>query len=329
MTSIQLPLVSVNPNWRRAQLVGLGLTGVLVLALLTWPAPALRWFWGVVIPVLPAVFLVNPMIWRNICPLATINTALVRPSFWNQRVASSRLPMLWSLGILLLIAMVPARRVLFNQNGPVLAATIISVSGLALLAGWLVPRRGGFCNTICPVLPVEKIYGQAPLIKVGSARCGNCSLCTPSGCIDLSGSKSARQSLGRHNGRNWLLTPFGVFTAAFPGFILGYFSTADGPLTETFHVYTTVVAMMAISCALTVLVVVVLRLKVEVAMTLSGALAAGLYYWFSVPSMLEVMGVQNRLVAMSLKAVMFGVVAAWLLKVIILRRDRVFKSSSI
>ena len=43
------------------------------------------------------------------------------------------------------------------------------------LAAWMLGRRGerkaGFCNALCPILPVERLYGQAPLVAAGNPRC--------------------------------------------------------------------------------------------------------------------------------------------------------------
>lgn len=45
----------------------------LVVLLFGRPLLGLKLFWGVLVPVLPAMFLVAPGIWRNICPLAAAN----------------------------------------------------------------------------------------------------------------------------------------------------------------------------------------------------------------------------------------------------------------
>src|SRR5690606_38788772 len=60
--------------WRTAQAVGLALTVVLLTGLWAAPQPTLRVLWYAVIPLLPAVFLVQPGLWRNVCPLATLST---------------------------------------------------------------------------------------------------------------------------------------------------------------------------------------------------------------------------------------------------------------
>ena len=91
--------------------------------------------WNVAIPVLPAVFLVNPMLWRNACPLATLNKA-TGDRFGTRQLlgAGTRAG---ALGIVLLFVMVPARRFLFNTDGIALAVTIVLVATLALVAGFL------------------------------------------------------------------------------------------------------------------------------------------------------------------------------------------------
>src|ERR1044071_3881815 len=116
MTSIPLSPPAGPRVWRSAQAGGVVLTGVLLGALLAWPTQALHVLLDMVIPLLPAVFIVNPLLWRNVCPLATLNSATgtrlggrVAPIGWIRAG--------WGLGIGLLFLMVPARRVLFNTNG--------------------------------------------------------------------------------------------------------------------------------------------------------------------------------------------------------------------
>lgn len=173
MTVGRLPLVESHPSWRAAQLAGVLATVALLAAILIAPAPSLHLLWDMLIPLLPAVFLVNPMIWRNVCPLATIN------DFAAQRRASPAMKREWlmpgwTIGIVLLALLVPARRFLFNAHGWPMFVTVTAVALLALTMGFLMARRSGFCNSICPVLPVEKLYGQSPLLNVGSARCSEC-----------------------------------------------------------------------------------------------------------------------------------------------------------
>lgn len=273
-----------------AQALGLALTVVLLAGLLARPEFTLHVLWDMVIPLLPAVFLVNPMIWRNACPLATLNATA------GQRMATRPLDgralrISWGLGIILLFVMVPARRFLFNGSGPALAATIIAVALIAVMGGMLFARRAGFCNSICPVLPVEKLYGQYPLVRMGSARCAACSLCTPSGCIDIAGEKTLMQTLGPgRRSTRWLATPFGLFSVAFPGFVIGYFTSENGALATALAVYGHILTWTLASALLLAGMVLVTRSTARAALPWLGALAFGLYYWFGAPALAEAYG---------------------------------------
>lgn len=304
-----LPRTSSHPAWTILQGAGLLLTGALLAGLMARPAPTLRLFWQVVIPLLPAVFLINPMLWRNVCPLATLNQ-------WTGRKRAGRLDRGglhagWVVGIVLLLLLVPARRFLFNHDGPALALTITAVGGLALGAGLWVPRRAGFCNTICPVLPVEKLYGQAPLLVMGGPRCLSCDLCTPAGCIDLAGRKSARQSLGGRRGLTWLGSPFGVFAAAFPGLIIAYFTSVDGGFATAGGTYLRVAAWVVGSYVMVAAVVVGTRPAIATALPVLGALAAGLYYWWAAPALGAALGLADPIPVL-LRGLAVGLVALWL-----------------
>ncbi len=310
MTSIRLPLVDRNPLWTAAQWIGVLLTVVLLGALTQWPTLSLHILWDMVIPLLPAVFLINPMLWRNVCPLATLN------SLSGERRSDGALSLrlllgFWAVGIILLAVMVPARRFFFNEHGTVLAGTIAVVAVLALGLGTVASRRGGFCNAICPVLPVEKLYGQSPLVSVGSARCHDCNHCTAAGCIDLAGRKSARQSVTSGGGLSWMMNPFGIFAAAFPGFVIGYFATDNTTLANASTVYLTV-GMWAGGSLLVVLTAVgLLRLKPTVVLPLLGGAAVGLYYWLGAPALATAYGLPAA-GGIAIRIAALALIAVWL-----------------
>jgi nitrite reductase (NADH) large subunit len=285
MTSVALVPVARGRHWRAAQWIGVALTLVLLAGLVAAPKPTLHILWDMVIPLLPAAFLLNPLLWRNVCPLATLN------SLPGERVPprhpdSATVSRAWIVGILLLALLVPARRFLFNQNGLALAFTIVLVALLALGTGFAFSRRSGFCNAICPVLPVEKLYGQSPLFDVGTARCGTCTVCTPIGCIELARAKTIAQTLGparRANG--WLGSPFGAFAAAFPGFIIGYFTTQNGSPGTAVSVYLHVGLYAGASYLLVSLLAWMLRLPSTIELLLLGASSIALYYWLAAPTL--------------------------------------------
>lgn len=309
MSVARLPLVASHPLWRTAQWLGVVLTVALLGAFVQWPEPALHLLWDQVIPLLPAVFLVNPMIWRNVCPLGTLNDLAGRRRA-EPVLAARPLAVGWAVGVGLLVLMVPARRFLFNTQGAAMAITVSVVAGLALAAGFVVSRRGAFCNALCPVLPVEKLYGQSPLVDVGSARCTDCNRCAALGCYDLAGRKSAAQSAPGGRSSNWLLTPFGAFAAAFPGFVIGYFNTVNGEFSTAWDVYTTVAMWSAGSLLLATLIVRGTKARPALALFVLGAASITAYYWFAAPLLVTAYGGGAGLGAIVRVLALLGI-AAW------------------
>lgn len=315
MTSVALPVASGRPLWRVAQIFGVVLTLALIAALWIVPKPSLKLLWDMVIPLLPAAFLVNPLIWRNVCPLATLND-LSGDRAVRRTMPSGMTHAGWIVGIVLLFVLVPARRFLFNENGPALAITVTLVAVLAVVTGLIFARRTGFCNTLCPVLPVEKLYGQVPLMSMHGARCDSCTVCTPVGCIDLAATKTLAQTIGPlRRDTGWLRTGFGVFAAAFPGFILGYFNTTNGDLSTAAAVYLSVLGFAAASYVVVAAITTALHLRATLLMPLLGATALGIYYWYAAPKLTEAYAAPDA-TTLVLRIVIGATLAFWLWKVL-------------
>ena len=66
--------------WRTAQAVGVFATVALLVGLVVKAEIALDVLWNILIPLVPASLLISPAIWRNVCPLATINMLSNRSS---------------------------------------------------------------------------------------------------------------------------------------------------------------------------------------------------------------------------------------------------------
>lgn len=296
--------------WKLAQFSGIILTLVLLAGLLREPELSLRILWNAVIPLLPAVFLVQPEIWRNACPLATLNLLSGR-RVGQRAIGPAAARRFGAVGIVLLFAMVPARRFLFNTDGSALAFTIAAVAVLALLMGFVFDMKAGFCNALCPVLPVERLYGQRPLFRVPNAHCAPCTLCTRRGCMDLVQTKSVEQTLGTNsNSGPWLLTPFGAFAAAFPGFVIGYYTTTDVTLSAAGSVYAHVGLWMLVSYAVIAGLSLAFRIPGAVATLPIGGLSFGLYYWFAAPVVTESLALAGW-APTAIRAVAFTLLAVW------------------
>lgn len=311
-------------RWRLAQIIALIATAALLATLVAAPSTGLTLLWDIAIPILPAVFLIQPMIWRNICPLATLNLVPNRP---GGLVLNGRgIPIAGSLGMILLLLLVPARRFLFNADGAALAVVIAGVAVLAMMLGSIFDKKAGFCSGICPVLPVERLYGQSPLLTVTNARCQPCTLCTTRGCLDIAGSKSIAQTIGpERKSHAWLHTGFGIFAASFPGFVLGYNLAQDGPFGSAGMVYLTVLAAAAVSYSLTHAIVLIFNIGSAAALRVLAVLSLGLYYWFAAATTTIHLGLPDWTPAL-LRTAAYGLLGFWLIRAIrpvqLARQDR-------
>ena len=307
--------------WRVAQGVAVLATAAVITGLFVIPDTTLVVLWSVIIPIVPASLLVTPRAWRNVCPLATLN--MLTAGRMNRRPQTPGFATSANvLGIVLLVALVPARHFLFNTNGPVLGITVIAVAVAALVAGVVYDAKAGFCNAFCPILPVERLYGQSPLLEIGNPRCTPCTACARA-CVDVSPQRNIRQLLGRpEHGSRWLLTPFGMLAAAFPGFVVGYFTVPDGPLSSAGAVYLNVVFWAAASFALVALISILARSSSDVVLRSIAAVAAGLYYWFAAPAITSALG-GSAAVAVALRVIALGLVLAWWWRASINGKNRV------
>ena len=302
--------------WKSAQVAGIVLTAALLVGLLRAPDVTLRILWNAVIPVLPAVFLVQPTLWRNVCPLATLNVATGR-RFGTRTLSPEAARRLGAIGIALFLLMVPARRFLFNVDGAVLALTVLLVAVLALLMGLAFDMKAGFCNSLCPVLPVERLYGQRALFRVKNPRCTPCSLCTRSGCLELAQKKSVAQTLGdAARPGHWLFTPYGAFAAAFPGFIVGYYTTTDVALATApaaLAVYGHVGLWMLASWVAVAALALAFRVTGPAATMPIAGLSFGLYYWFAAPVVADALALASWTPA-AIRTAALGLLGFWLLR---------------
>jgi len=216
--------------------------------------------------------------------------------------------------MLLLVVLIAARRVVLDTNGPVLLGLLVVIAVAALVAGLLFDTKAGFCNAICPVLPVERLYGQLPWYEPQNPRCPTCTVCTRGGCLDLGPTKAVAQTLGPARKTNrWMLKPFGAFALFFPGVVIGYFTVPEASMTSVAAVYGRVGLFAAVSYGVGALLVVALRMRGEAALGLLAVLAFGLYYWYAAPAVVTELGLPAGVIA-TIRLAALLLASAWLLR---------------
>ena len=270
-------------------------------------------FWYALVPLLPAAFLVNVELWRNLCPLATLNT-LAESRSKALPLGRDAVRLATAIGITGLLLAIPARRLLLNGDGIATAAVLGAFGTMAFLSGLRYERKAGFCNSVCPVLPVERLYGQRPLVPIENARCTPCRACTRGGCIDLGPERSYLPALGPGlDGDGWTRSPFGVFGLAFPGIVLAYSLTPDVGLPGAGPVVAAIAIGGLASWALAMVLVRTLRIGASEALVSSAGAAAAIYYWFASAAAGDAFGLGTGAV-LGLRMATLALVAWWVFR---------------
>jgi len=315
-------LDSPRPSpWTFAQATSVvAAVGVMAL-LVVRPEIGLVLTWDILVPAVPLLLLLAPGLWRNLCPIAVVHQLPTRLGRAGTRRLDVRIQR-WApvAAVLLFLMIVPLRLVLFNESGPALVGFVVSVLAVALVGGALYVGKAGWCSTFCPVLPVERLYGQDAPMELPHAHCEECVGCTRA-CFDLGPRRSLR-SLTRERDegggmfqRGSPSTAMGAFAAAFPGFVLGYFLAPEAPTVAEAYGWTLGTA--ATSLLLFSTARFLLRIPPGRAARLSAALALALYYWFALPaaatSIQEVLGTSGVAPDMTAARVGVAVIAfGWL-----------------
>jgi Pyruvate/2-oxoacid:ferredoxin oxidoreductase delta subunit len=126
------------------------------------------------------------------------------------------------ISVILLFVLVPMRRIGLNVDGPLTAIMLGSAAVVAAVMGSLFEMRSGWCTSLCPIHPVEKLYGTNPAVAFKNARCDLCEGCsnpcpdsTPEMTPTMTGATRVQQFLG-----NFLV-------GSFPGFVWGWYQVKD------------------------------------------------------------------------------------------------------
>lgn len=274
LPSVAPPVTSRTGRWRALQALTLAGFAAVLGACALYPERTLPFLWSGVMPLLPALFLVHPGLWRNVCPLASLGMGAAG------RGALPRTPSV-VVPVVALLLLIPLRRLGLEESAAA-SGGLLAAAACAALVGRVRPRKAGFCNRWCPILPVERLYGQHPLLAVGNPRCPTCTGCTPRGCLDLSPRAAAAQQLGPgRRGHGWLSSGLGAFAAAFPGVVAGFFLLPEDP--GVWEAYGVTAAWGLTSWMAAATVVLLTGAGWRKALPTLAALAAAVFFWFALP----------------------------------------------
>ena len=264
------------------------ITAALVVAglLIASPDDGLFVMWKLVIPLLPLLFLVAPGVWRNLCPLAASNQTprvlgltrgLTAPK-WLKEYG-------YVISISLFVLFVVLRKLGLDDNGPASALLLLGALAGGFMGGMYLKGKSGWCSSICPLLPVQRIYGQTPFALVGNSHCQPCVGCTTN-CYDFNPKVAYLADL--HSDDPYWSGYRRFFVAAFPGLVLAFFKVPEAPdAIGVAEMLGRVALYMAASIASFQLLSAFVKVSAHKLTTLYGALAFNIFYWFGGPALVR------------------------------------------
>jgi NADPH-dependent 2,4-dienoyl-CoA reductase/sulfur reductase-like enzyme/ferredoxin len=306
----QVPDPIPQAAWRGARIGSVVfLLGVCAL-LLADPDAGLDLWWTVLVPLLPLVWFVAPGLWRNVCPLAAANqvprvlgfTRGITAPGWFRTYAPLA-------GIAIFLGAVFSRPLVFEDSGPATAALIGGALVAAFAGGYVLKGKSGWCSSLCPMLPVQRMYGQTPFANVPNSHCRPCVGCTKN-CFDFNPKVAFLADV--HDGDRQWSTTRKLFVAAFPGLVIAFFTVPepDGAVEHVARMALAVAASAGSFLALEAL----LPASVPKLAAVYGAVAINLFYWWAAPG--------PDWIAWSLRALVLALTVSWLRRTF--AKERVF-----
>ena len=238
------------------------------------PELGFKVLWSGIVPAAPLLFLLVTNYWVSLCPFAFLQSLPHRLGFGGTRRLSDKTALRLNYAAwILLFALVPLRHLLFDRVEWAAVAAIVGIGALSVASGWLFQGLSGWCNSLCPVRPVELLYGQSSFATGLPTHCSPCSSCV-SNC-------------SRINKIGWIKTP-GVshLAYAFPGFVTAFFLSSG--LSSQGEIY----VLHAAGALASGLVLGSARLFVShrTVLRVSAILAISIYYGFTIPKIAAAWG---------------------------------------
>jgi len=228
--------------------------------LLFHPKTGIFIFWNILIPIAPLLFVLAAGVWRNICPLGITNL-LPRHLGLSKRkhLSITQLGILNLIGIVSLYLIVPLRHALFNNNGVATGIMIIIMAAIGFTLGFFYEWKSAWCSGMCPIHPVEKLYGSNVLFRTGNAHCASCENCVvpcPDSTQNMQPNKTQKHRLHQFN--TWLIV------GGLPGFIYGWFQVPDNTITTfTLHDFISYYASPFIGLLISIIVYTILYFSIK------------------------------------------------------------------
>ncbi len=274
-------------TWRIIQTIVWFIGSGIFFCLVFYPSLGILLFWNILIPVAPALLVVATGLWRNVCPLAT---TVLLPRHLNlskrKKMSTTTQAILQLTAIILLFAIVPVRHALFNTNGWATAILLFAATVTGITMGFIYDWKSGWCSSLCPVHPVEKLYGGNTAFTLPNAHCDQCVNCSVP-CPDST--PNIHPSIAKKT--IWHKISGALTIGGLPGFIWGWFHVPDNGGIFTWINFFDSYTMPLIGLSVTLIIYLVLKEFINgknERLLVNSFAAAGVscYYWYRIPSLL-------------------------------------------
>jgi hypothetical protein len=244
-------------------------------------------FWNILIPVAPALLVVATGLWRNVCPMATTVLLPRRFNLSKRKIMPAQTQaVLQVIAVIALYMIVPLRHAVFNRSGMSTAILLFAATSIGFTMGFIYDWKSGWCASLCPIHPVEKLYGGNTIASLPNAhchKCVNCSIPCPDSTPNIHPAMSKKTSGNKISG---VLTIGGL-----PGFIWGWFHVPDRTTTVSFHNFLDAYRMPFTGFAITLFIYLTLTRFIKakherIIVNFFAATAVSCYYFYRIPSLL-------------------------------------------
>ncbi|MFE3023180.1 FAD-dependent oxidoreductase [Nocardia tengchongensis] len=270
--------------WQAVRVLSITAYLALIVTMFVRPAGGLFVFFKIVVPLLPGLFLIAPGLWRNTCPLAATNQlprllrftrAATAPAWLQQRG--------YLIAVALFFGIAGSRAAGLDRSGTATGIVLSAVLLAAFTGGIAFKGKSGWCSSICPLFPLQRVYGQAPFVTIANNHCQPCVGCAKN-CFDFK-PRAAYQADMADPDPGWS-APRKLFAAALPGFVLGFMVLAGYPGVAVPQRYLALGAAMLVAVGGYFAIEVLTGVSAAVLSAVYAAVALNGFYWFAGPVLL-------------------------------------------
>jgi NADPH-dependent 2,4-dienoyl-CoA reductase/sulfur reductase-like enzyme/ferredoxin len=274
--------------WDAARALSVFAALAFALVLFIAPQTGLFLFWQLTIPPLPLVFWLAPGLWRNLCPLAALNQIPRVFGFSLGRVAPPWFAEYgYVIGAFAFFVAVASRKWLFNLDGAATGALLLLGLSCAFLGGWLFKGKSGWCSSVCPLYPLQRLYNQTPAATIANSHCTPCLGCTKN-CYDFNPKAAYLADL--YDEDRYYVNYRKFFAAALPGFLVAYFTLPNAPAISIPQLYAQFALHTLVSVGAFFALDSFFKVSANKLTALFAAAAINIFYGFGLPLWLKAAG---------------------------------------